>query len=99
VDRDPAKYNLKAFAKKTKGYSGAEIEGVIHEALYNSFFNKTDLDEQEIYLAIDKMVPLSKKREAELNQLINWGSANALDASDKTKTNILARGKVGPEVG
>lgn len=98
VNRDPAKYNVKVFAKKSKGYSGAEIEGVIHEALYNSFFRKEDLDEQEIYFAIDKMVPLSKKRESELNQLITWGQANALDASDKTKTNVLSRGKQGVEI-
>ena len=99
VKRDPAKYDLKLFAKKSKGYSGAEIQGVIHEALYNSFFNDTNLDEQEIFNAIDKMVPLSKKRESELNQLITWGRSNALSASSVGKTNILARGAVGPEVG
>lgn len=98
VKRDPGKYDLKGFAKRTKGYSGAEIEGIIHEALYNSFFNDTDLDEIEIFNAIDKMVPLSKKRESELNQLITWGAANALDASDKSKTNILSRGKQGVEI-
>lgn len=98
VKRDPANYDLKAFAKQTKGYSGAEIEGIIHEALYNSFFNKTDLDEKEILNAIQKMVPLSKKRESELRQLIDWGEANALSASDKTKTNVIDRGTRGIEV-
>ena len=98
VKRDPGKYNLKAFAKKSKGYSGAEIEGIIHEALYNSFFLNIDLDEPEIFNAIDKMVPLSKKRQTELDQLIQWGTANALDASDKTKSNVLSRGKQGVEI-
>ena len=98
VKRDPRKYDLKGFAKQTKGYSGAEIEGIIHEALYNSFFNDSDLDEKEIFNAITKLVPLSKKREEDLRQLITWGQANALDASDKAKTNILSRGKQGVEI-
>lgn len=79
--RDADIYPLNEFAGMTDGFSGAEIEQVIHDAMYEAFFEKHNLDDTSIKNAIKTTIPLSKKRKEEIDALRRWGAYNAISAS------------------
>jgi len=84
--RDADTYNLGEFARQTDGFSGAEIEAVINDAMYGSYFNMHELDEEAIISAIKTTIPLSKKRKTEIDALRKWGTDNAINASRQETT-------------
>lgn len=92
--RDADLYPLDEFAGITDGFSGAEIEQVIHDAMYEAFFEKHNLDDTSIKNAIKTTIPLSKKRKEDINALRKWGASNAISASkhdDVESTHVSER--------
>ena len=79
--RDPDNFDIPEFAKATDGFSGAEIEQTVNDAMYVAFFEKHDLDDTSIQNAIKNTIPLSKKRKEEINALRRWGALNTISAS------------------
>lgn len=58
---DAANIDFAALVRETKGYSGADIEGVVKDSVKNTFVNgKTALDTQEILNAIKSTNSLSE---------------------------------------
>ena len=82
-----AKLQLDGLADRTEGYSGAEIEGCIDEAMFNAFAarqrsgNPTDLNMIDLVDAVDSTIPLSKTMRAKIDALEEWCRTRTRPAS------------------
>lgn len=79
--RDLKKFNLKALAKATEGFSGAEIEQVVVGALYVAFDGDRELEQKDLIEESKSTVPLSVMMSEEINELRNWASLRTRPAS------------------
>lgn len=69
-NRDPNNFDTLSLALETKGFSGAEIEQIIIDALFDAYYNdRTDIRDNHIMNAIRKAIPLSKTRAKEIKML------------------------------
>lgn len=68
-------YDLAALAKETKGFSGAEIEQVINDAMFQAFSQQRDFTTEDILAAIHSTIPLSVSFRETINKLIAWAAA------------------------
>ena len=86
-------YDLAALAKETKGFSGAEIEQVINDAMFQAFSQQRDFTTEDILAAIHSTIPLSVSFRETINKLIAWaGSGRARMASSQQEANESAAG-------
>jgi SpoVK/Ycf46/Vps4 family AAA+-type ATPase len=75
---------LYTIVEHSQGYSGAEIEAVVQDALYAVFDGKAaTLSFDVLRTALKATVPLSKARAADLKDLRDWANQNAISASDR----------------
>ena len=81
VHRATEDYEVATLSRATSGFSGAEIEAVIQDALHKAFFSGRELTSEDLNEAVSKAVPLSKKRKNEIDALRTWGKENAVNAS------------------
>jgi len=79
--RDPEQFDLEALAAATPGFSGAEIEAAVVEALYDAFDSNTDLTTESILTAIHHTVPLSVTMQERIEDLRIWAATRARAAS------------------
>lgn len=79
--RDPALFDLKALAAASPGFSGAEIEQVVVEALYDAFDKDRDLTTDDVLEAISATVPLSMTMREKIAYLRDWAETRARKAS------------------
>lgn len=79
--RDPAKFDLDALADATPGYSGAEIEQAVIEALYDAFDSGRDITTEDLLRAVRASVPLSMTMREKIAELRNWAETRARKAS------------------
>jgi len=68
--------------KNSEGMSGAEIEAVIIDAMYNSFAERRALQKADILIAIQKTTPLSKTMAEKIEQIREWAKTRARPASN-----------------
>lgn len=93
--RDPQRFDLAYLAQISEGYSGAEIEQAIIEALYQVYGVKQDIETADIVLALKQQVPLSRTmREAIQNRRL-WAATRTVNASAERR---LADVAVQPDV-
>ena len=79
--RDPANFDLKALAKATNGYSGAEIEQAIIAAMYDAFNQDRDILTDDILKAAKQSIPLSETMKEKIDILRFWAETRARPAS------------------
>lgn len=79
--RDALNYDLNGLALATEGFSGAEIEQVIIDGLYDAFENERELTDQDLFTNIQDTVPLSKTMESRITALRQWARKHARPAS------------------
>lgn len=79
--RAPDDFDLTALVSKSQGFSGAEIEEAIISALYDAFYNNTELQTDQVLTAISQTVPLSKTMDEQINRLRSWAEGRARNAS------------------
>lgn len=79
--RNPADYDLNAFAVASEGFSGAEIEQAVVSALFTAFGDNSDLTNEHILNAIGDSVPLSVTMAEEIAYLRAWADKRARPAS------------------
>lgn len=93
-------FPLEAFAKKTEGFNGAEIEECIKEALFAAYVNNPKAPELKAFHimdAIQQTVPLSTTMKEQITMLRQWASTRAKNASaqslpiDNTTEILLTR--------
>lgn len=70
-------------ATETEGYSGAEIEAAIKEALHTSFASKRELQWVDIVTAIDETVPLSEMMGPQIKAMQDWCEGRTRPANGK----------------
>jgi len=80
-NRSPEDFDLNILSKKSKGYSGSEIEESINEGLYLSFADNTELSNKYILTALEETYPLSKTMGKTITNLRKWANVRARFAS------------------
>lgn len=79
--RDPEQFDLEFLSGISDGYSGAEIEQAVLDAMYTSFGNKQDIDTATVASAIQESVPLSKTMREHIQRDREWAMTRARFAS------------------
>lgn len=80
--RKPDKFDIEGLAAQTDGYTGAEIESMVGDALHASYFdNKRELRDSDLIEAIRTTVPLSRTMSAQIDGLRAWAQGRARRAS------------------
>lgn len=82
-NRDPKKFKLPELAKKTHGFSGAEIEQIIVGALFSAFDAGRELTQRDIVKEIESVVPLSVMMAEEIDELRTWAKLRARPAAQR----------------
>jgi SpoVK/Ycf46/Vps4 family AAA+-type ATPase len=86
---------LESLAQKSIGFSGAELEEALKEALFNAYDQGVNLKAEHIENAILQTYPLSKIMTDTIVDLRKWANARAKFASDEKfeETAILSSAK------
>jgi ATP-dependent 26S proteasome regulatory subunit len=79
--RKPEEFDLDRLSDATPGFSGAEIEAVVVEALYDAFDDMGELTTQSIVSAAAHTVPLSMTMRERIEDLREWARTRARLAS------------------
>ena len=79
--RDPADYNLTRLASRTAGFTGAEVEQVVIDALYAAFGDRGVLQEDHLIAAAAGTKPLSETMAEQVTALQTWAKGRAKPAS------------------
>ena len=72
---------LSYLASITEGYSGAEIEQVVVEALFEAFADERPLEETDLKKAIHNMVTLSTIQAEQIEAIRQWANERAVTAT------------------
>ncbi len=80
---------LNAVTDRTEGFSGAELEQTVIEAMHLAFAERRELQETDLILAAAQLVPLSKTAKEQLESLKAWAaSGRARPASLKISSSF-----------
>ncbi len=66
---------LNAIADRTEGFSGAELEQAVIEAMHLAFAEKRELQETDLILATSQLIPLSRTAKEQIDSLKQWASS------------------------
>ena len=66
---------LSTVVDRTDGYSGAELEQVVIEAMHLAFAENRELSETDLIRAASQLIPLSRTASESLERLKQWASA------------------------
>jgi SpoVK/Ycf46/Vps4 family AAA+-type ATPase len=79
--RDPAAHDLDGLARRTAGFSGAEIEQAVISSLYEAFAEATELAPAHLARAVAEALPLSVTMGEEIARLREWARTRTRAAS------------------
>jgi SpoVK/Ycf46/Vps4 family AAA+-type ATPase len=74
-------YDIGKLAQKSKGFSGAELEEVVKEALFQAYDAGRQLRDEDMLGAISKTFPLAKTMYEPINDMWQWAKSRAVAAS------------------
>ncbi len=80
--RDPLDHDLNQLALASEGFSGAEIEQIVIDALYDGFENDRDLNNEDLLRNLKNTIPLSQTMERNITALRQWARSHARPASE-----------------
>lgn len=80
-NRSITAFDLEALADTSEGFSGAEIEQAIIDALYDAYDEDRELTTQDILRALESTVPLSRTMSESIEELRDWAATRARPAS------------------
>lgn len=83
TERDPRDYNLQLLVDSLRGFTGAEIEQTIIDAMYAAFERDEEYTTEDIIEAAKQVVPLSKFMSDQIDALRAWAQTNARRASSR----------------
>jgi AAA+ superfamily predicted ATPase len=92
--RRPEVFDLDDLARRSDGFSGAEIEEAIVSGLYDAFSRQAELDQETLRNALAETVPLSKTMHEDLSRLRAWAQGRARPASGVEATAPELRRKI-----
>ncbi len=67
-------FNLSTIVDRTNGYSGAELEQAVIEAMHYSFSEKREITERDLIKAVSELIPLSRTAKEQIDILKEWSS-------------------------
>lgn len=79
--RQPDRFDCSRLASSCEGYSGAEIEQAIIDALYDAFEENRELTTEDIVATIRHTVPLSRVMAEQIHALRAWADQRARKAT------------------
>ena len=79
--RIPDKFEIESLAKMSLGYSGAELEEVVKEALFQAYAEGKEVETNHLSAAIDKTYPLSRTMSETIVKMREWAKSRAVSAS------------------
>jgi len=79
--RAPETFDIESLAAATEGFSGAEIEQAVIDALYRAFPQGRDILTSDIGAVINDTVPLSRTMSEDISRLRTWAKDRARPAS------------------
>jgi SpoVK/Ycf46/Vps4 family AAA+-type ATPase len=91
--RNPEGFDLGELAGTSEGFSGAEIEESIVSALFDVFYEKTDLTTPALLRSLRATVPLSKTMSEDINNLRQWADGRARPATSLEAGTEVVEGK------
>ena len=77
----PNNFNISTLAKESKGFSGAELEEVVKEALFQAYDEEKYIADEHISAAIEKTYPLSCTMYETITEMRKWAECRAVKAS------------------
>lgn len=91
--------NMAELVKNTEGFSGAEIEEVVNEALFNAYANgQKDLEMQNLLDCISATSPLSRTMAETIANLRKWAEQRARMASKDKPDEVKPLGEEVPRL-
>jgi SpoVK/Ycf46/Vps4 family AAA+-type ATPase len=81
-NRKPEKFDLDMLAEISKGFSGAELEEAVKEAMFQAYDKAEELTTEDIKQAIEKTYPLAKTMSEVINDMRKWAKSRAVMASN-----------------
>jgi len=79
--RAPKSFDIAELARTSKGFSGAELEEVVKEALFCAFDGEREVASADIADAIRKTFPLSRTMQETICKMRVWAKSRAVSAS------------------
>ncbi len=67
-------FQLSTVVDRTSGYSGAELEQAVIEAMHFSFSERREISERDLIKAVSELVPLSRTAKEQIDSLKEWSS-------------------------
>ena len=67
-------FQLSTIVDRTDGYSGAELEQAVIEAMHYSFSERREINERDLIQAVSELVPLSRTAKEQIELLKQWSS-------------------------
>jgi len=86
IIRKATDFDLTELVAATENYTGAEIEAVIVEGLYNAFNKNEKLKTEHILEAIEETKTLNDMSPEEIKSIQEWGKNHATSVSKKKET-------------
>jgi SpoVK/Ycf46/Vps4 family AAA+-type ATPase len=80
--RDPLDFDLNELALASEGFSGAEIEQLIIDGLYDAFEDGRELTDDDLFRNLKNTIPLSQTMESKISALRQWARSHARPASE-----------------
>lgn len=85
-------FDIESLATRSEGFTGAEIEAAVCEALFASFDDgKRGLNDDDLLESIRNTVPLSRTMAAQIDGLRSWAQGRARRASAVKETTSKSR--------
>jgi SpoVK/Ycf46/Vps4 family AAA+-type ATPase len=81
--RPPSKFDLPTLARVSEGFSGAEIEQAIVEALYDTYGQGPDITTEAVARALQRSVPLSRTMAKAIEARRQWAIGRTVPASSR----------------
>ncbi|MBN2705635.1 MAG: AAA family ATPase [Deltaproteobacteria bacterium] len=77
-------FNLEKLAQATTDYSGAEIEQIIYDAMFNAFDeNQREFTETDILASVSEIIPISRLMSEKINALKAWAAQRTRKANSE----------------
>ncbi|MHB1189493.1 MAG: AAA family ATPase, partial [Armatimonadota bacterium] len=88
--RDVSDFDLPRLAAETPGFSGAEIEQAVIDALYAAFDAGREVSTEDIVQCARQSVPLSTTMKERIAELRDWAEQRCRMASTRTPQEVEA---------
>ena len=80
-----ASFNCLKLAQFSESFSGAEIRQSIIEGMYHAFYEEREFTTDDIYLALNNLIPLANLESEQMLRLQNWASSGRIRSASSKK--------------